>query len=90
MTPDQFLSTFHRQRMDQMALRLALTDLAQCLEPSLREKWLQALQARIAKSRKFAQTLPADQRQGMLETVTALQSLYRGLSEDQPPTKNDD
>jgi hypothetical protein len=67
-----------------MAMRLALTDLAQCLEPPLRQRWLQALQARIAKSQDAAKQLPTDQREGMLEMVTALQRLHRGLSEDQP------
>jgi hypothetical protein len=90
MTPDQFISTLHRARTDQMAMRLALTDLAQCLAPSLRDQWLQALQARIAKSRKMTQTMTPDQRAGMLEIVMALETLHRALSEDQPRSKMDD
>lgn len=65
---------------DQMAMRLALTDLANCLPPDTRAAWLSALQSRIATTHKAAtQTKDQDQREGLNAAVTALKFLHQGL-----------
>ena len=94
MTPDQFISTMHRQRADQTALRLALVDLAQCLLPEQRAQWLQALQSRMATARSTAKDYPADQREGLLAMATAMDYLHRSLAQPATPAapkeQNDD
>lgn len=83
MTPDQLISTMHRQRTDQIALRLALSDLGNCLPASTKDAWLQALQSRIAKAQESAHQYPADQRDALLAVATAL--LYVKKSLELPP-----
>jgi hypothetical protein len=89
MTPDIFMSAQHRQRVDQSALRLALVDLAQLLEPALREQWLQALRSRTATARAAALELPADQAAAVLAMATALEYLTRSLATPKTPTTDD-
>lgn len=87
MTPDQFISTMHRQRADQTALRLALTDLSYCLPADTKAQWLQVLQTRIAKAQATAPQYPADQRDALLAVATALQFVKKSL--ELPPEPSD-
>jgi hypothetical protein len=86
MTPDQLISTMHRQRADQMATRLALEDLANLLEPTLKARWMQALQSRIATARAPAPNLTQDQQAGLAAMATALDYLHRSMSRPAEPT----
>ena len=90
MTPDQFISTMHRQRADQMAMRLAMEDLANLLAPELKAQWMQALQSRIATARKAAPSLPTDQREGVLAMATALDYLHRSMARPAEPASKID
>jgi len=85
MTPDQFISTMHRQRADQAALRLALTDLSYCLPAETKAQWLQALQSRIAKAQATAHQHPAVQRDALLAVATALEFVKKSLELPQEP-----
>lgn len=90
MTPDQLLSSLHRQRTDLTAMRLALSDLAQLLPADVRAQWLTALQTRIATTRQAAPNLPPDQRDALQATAVSLEYLHKSLAElGQPAGKTD-
>lgn len=85
MTPDQFLSTMHRQRTDLIALRQAMGDLASCLPAQVRDEWLTALQARTAKARATAQVpnQDPDLSAALEANAAALEALGKMLAQGQ-------
>lgn len=85
MTPDQFLSTLHRQRTDLIAVRQAMSDLANCLPAQVRDEWLTALQARAAKARATAQApnKDTDLSAALDANATALEALGKMLAQGQ-------
>lgn len=90
MTPDEFLSTLHRQRTDIAAMRAALEELAKCLHPDVRDGWLQALQTRIAKGREAAKAMPQEQAVEVLALVQATSRLRTQLEAVGMSTPDDD
>lgn len=83
MTPDQLLSTMHRQRADMIAMRQAMSDLASCLPTEVRDAWLSTLRSRTAKVRAAAQAPQQDtDLAGALQAnVTALEFLLKSLEQ---------
>lgn len=92
MTPDQFLSTLHRQRADSIAIRQAMSDLANCLPAPMRDAWLSALRARIATIQTAAQApnQEPDLAAGLQANATALEFLTQSLAQGQRPKMTDD
>jgi hypothetical protein len=80
MTPDQLISTMHRQRTELAAMRLAMTDLGHLLAPEVREQWLQALQSRTEKARATAHTYPRETQDALLAMANSLELLHKALA----------